>query len=40
MSDETCHICNQPLEGETTLTGPGEAHVECVQNDPFHDSLP
>lgn len=37
---DRCVVCDEPLDGETTLVGSGEAHAECADLDPHADVLP
>lgn len=32
--EERCTVCGRPLDGETTSTPNGSAHVECAEADP------
>lgn len=37
---ERCPICDEPLNGETTITSEGKAHEECAGFDDGVDVLP
>ena len=37
---ERCPVCDEPLEGATTVTSEGETHKECATFDDHADVLP